>query len=73
MNWFTEWPVTEGYFWCYGWRDPKERGEPDLFVVQSKRIGTGPIFFADGQFLYKGRTGRLWFMVLNEPDVPKFD
>ena len=69
-KWTEEWPTEPGRYWFWGQSDYGMRGLPArLYSVVVHKADRGPVYVADGSFMYRGGGGwGVWCRaVLPEP------
>lgn len=74
MNWTSNWPDQEGFYWFYGWRfslSIRLDQKPELIVVKVRRCGNGVlVYIADGSFMHKEDGGKGLFAPIAMPEIP---
>lgn len=73
-DWSQEFPDRIGVYWFYGYRYGKiscgREYKPELMLVTVKKIITGFIYVADGQFMGKDEVEEAHFLKAILPNTP---
>ena len=74
MNWSKELPQEEGYFWFYGYRYGRiscgSKQNPELILMENRKIANGFMLIGNGQFVLKTEIEKPHFMPAELPKVP---
>tara|TARA_R110002096_G_scaffold327284_10_gene521340 strand:- start:4487 stop:4735 length:249 start_codon:yes stop_codon:yes gene_type:complete len=69
----TEWPDKAGYYWFYGYRYGKSRGESDndkeLILCNVVKISNGLMVIGDGQSVWKSEVEEACFIPATLPEL----
>jgi len=75
-KWSKEWPNKEGLYWFYGYRYGKyfgnKKNDPELGLVNVRKIANGFMHTCDGQFMYESEVEEPHFQKAILPKLPKW-
>lgn len=74
QQWKKGFPEEPGYYWFYSYRYAKISGgrkdEAELQFMVVRRISTGLVMVADGQFVFKAEVEEPYYMPAILPELP---
>jgi len=76
VEWITEWPTEEGFYWFYGWQCHFEIANMKRLkvrYVEVWQVPNGIAYVSDGEFLYKGLGGYGFWTEVEFPELPEIE
>ena len=74
-GWTKNWPTESGDYWMYSYRYGKiscgTPTKPEYSLVKVRKVASGIMYSADGQFLFESEPEEAWFKKFDLPDPPK--
>ncbi|MFA5299278.1 MAG: hypothetical protein WC389_13900 [Lutibacter sp.] len=69
--WSNKLPTKEGKYWFYGelW-NPNGKPEPELEIIDVKKISNGFCYISHGTFVYEGEGMQGLWLKMQEPKLP---
>jgi len=75
-GWTHEFPTKPGKYWFYGYRYGKTpcgtEADPELMIMDFRKISNGVMASVDGQFVFKSELEEPHFKKFVPPDLPEF-
>ena len=73
-TWTKEFPQEVGIFWFYGYRYGRAGiggdNEPELILMENRKIANGFMLTGDGQFVFEGEVENPHFLPADLPELP---